>query len=61
MLNNIYCSACSNQLIFTGSSIYSSESYYICPNCNSEYIITETDEVTLNVQVELKGEDNFNV
>lgn len=62
MLNNFYCSACSNELIFTGSSHYSIiESYYICPTCNTEYIVTKEDEATLIIQAELKGDNNPNV
>lgn len=54
LINNIYCSACSTQLISTGYEPYSEEAYYICPACSTEYMVTETGDNSLIIQADLK-------
>ena len=54
LINNLYCSACSAQLISTGYEPYSEEAYYVCPACSTDYMVTETGDNMLIVQAELK-------
>jgi len=52
-INILYCSACSTELASTGYDPYSKEAYYTCPNCSTDYIVTETGEHTLVIQADL--------
>lgn len=56
-MKNVYCYACSNQLISTGYEPYSEEAYYTCANCSTDYTVTEAGDDKIVIQADLKQEN----
>lgn len=53
MLDILYCSVCSNELVSAGHEIYSQEEYYVCPSCNSEHTVIINEDNIMTIQTNI--------
>lgn len=43
-MKEVHCISCTSELKYIGYEPLSNETYYICPNCDADYEVTETED-----------------